>query len=48
MKYLIFFPIYLIYEYDKNIRNLTCLIYSIIVKKKYLVFYIIILKEISD
>lgn len=45
MKYHIYFPIYLIYECDKNIANL---IYSIIIKKKYLIFYIIILEEISD
>lgn len=45
MKYHIYFPIYLIYEYDKSIANL---IYSIIIKKKYLIFYIIILEEISD
>lgn len=45
MKYYIYFPIYLIYECDKSIANL---IYSIIIKKKYLIFYIIILEEISD
>lgn len=45
MKYHIYFPIYLIYECDKSIANL---IYSIIIKKKYLIFYIIILEEISD
>ena len=58
MKYHIYFPIYLIYECDKNIANL---IYSIIIKKNIyilyyfyiiiiiiIIFYIIILEEISD